>query len=144
MLAWLLITEAQNETGNTLPIEPLWQYGAVGAIAAISIYAVYKLFSSLEASHKADSDRVQSDRQAELARIQAAHTSELERIQAAHVAALARADAAYDKEVVRGDRMETGLRELNELVNNKLAGAMAGATDAIREALEMTRDRRRQ
>ncbi|MEV0247978.1 hypothetical protein AB0H76_15400 [Nocardia sp. NPDC050712] len=132
MLAWLLITDAQNENGSALPVEPLWQYGAVGAIAAVCIYAVYRLFSSLEAS-----------RSAELERLQAAHASELERVQAAHVAALARADAAYDKEVARGDRMETGLRDLNSLVNNKLAGAMANATDAIREALEMTRDRRR-
>lgn len=117
MLAWLLI-EAQSPSTLT---EPWLQYGAPGAMAAICIYAVYKLFSSLEASRKA----------------------ELERIQAAHADAIARADAAYDKEVSRGDRIENELRELNRLINEKLAGELVRATDAIREAFETMHDQRR-
>lgn len=119
MLAWLL-TDAQGVAPSPLT-EPWLQYGAPGAMAAVCIYAVYKLFSSLEASRKA----------------------ELERIQVAHSDAIARADAAYDKEVIRGNRLETELREINRLINDRLAGELVQATDAIREALEMTRDRRR-
>lgn len=141
MLAWLLAAESQ---GASTPItEPLLQYGAIGAIAAICIYAVYKLFSSLEASHKAESDRVQAERKAELERIQAAHKAELERIQVAHTAAIERADAAYDREVARGDRLEGELSGLNKLVNDKLAGELVRATDAIREAFETMHEQRR-
>lgn len=121
MLTWLLVGEAQVEPSAGFT-EPLAQYGAIGFFGAICVYAVYKLFNSVEATRKA----------------------EIERIEAAHRVAIERADAAYDKEVARGDRMESGLRDLNELINNKLAGELANATDAIREALEMTRDRRRQ
>lgn len=99
----------------------LLQYGAIGAIALICIYAVYKLFNSLVAAHR----------------------NELERIEAAHKDAIQRADSAYDKEVSRGDRMENELRELNRLINDKLAGELVRATDAIREAFETMHERRR-
>lgn len=102
---------------STLP-----QYGAIGVIALVCMYAVYKLFNNLIASHK----------------------SETERIEVAHQAAIQRADNAYDREVQRGDRLEQELRDLNRLINDKLAGELVKATDAIREALEVTRDRRRQ
>lgn len=132
MLAWLLITDAQSETAP-FSGEPWWQYGAIGGIAAIAIYAVYKLFNTLVAAHKS-----------EMVRIEAAYKAEIERIQAAHQSAIARADAAYDREVARGDRLEGGIRDLNAVTNDKLAVVVVSATDAIREALEMTRDRRRQ
>lgn len=133
MLAWLLVTKAQNEPAVPFTSDPWWQYGAIGGIAAIALYAVYKLFNILVAAHKS-----------EMERLEATHKAELERIQASHQAAIARADTAYDREVARGDRLEGGLGDLNRLTNDKLAVVVASATDAIREALEMTRDRRRQ
>lgn len=132
VLEWLLIANAQGEPVAPFSGEPWWQYGAIGAVAFVALYAVYKLFNILVAAHKA-----------EMERLEAGHRIEIERIEAAHRAAIERADTAYRTEVARGDRMETGLRELNDLINNKSAGVLANATDAIREALEMTRDRRR-
>ncbi|WP_280393028.1 hypothetical protein [Nocardia wallacei] len=102
---------------NVLP-----QYGAIGVIAALALFGVVRLFNRLVETHK----------------------SEIERIEASHRSAIERADSAYDREVARGDRLEGELRDLNKLVNDKLAGELVKATDAIREALEMTRDRRRQ
>ncbi|WP_280319834.1 hypothetical protein [Nocardia wallacei] len=102
---------------NVLP-----QYGAIGVIAALALFGVVRLFNRLVETHK----------------------SEIERIEASHKSAIDRADSAYDREVARGDRLEGELRDLNKLVNDKLAGELVKATDAIREALEMTRDRRRQ
>jgi hypothetical protein len=120
VLLWLWAAEAD---GEPVPIgtDSLLQYGAIGAIAAICIYAVYKLFNSLVTTHK----------------------SEIERIELSHKDAIQRADAAYDKEVTRGDRLETELRELNKLINDKLAGELVRATDAIREAFETMHERRR-
>ncbi len=119
----LLRLWAAEADGEPVPVgtDSLLQYGAIGAIAAICIYAVYKLFNSLVSSHAA----------------------EIERITASHHDAIARADAAYDKEVTRGDRLEIELRELNKLINDKLAGELVRATDAIREAFETMHERRR-
>lgn len=120
MLAWLLITEAQSEPAVS-GLDVLQQYGLPTFVALVFGWVAWKLFNQGQASHAA----------------------EIERIQAAHRSAIERADAAYDKEVARGDRMESELRDLNRLINDKLAGELVKATDAIREALEMTRDRRR-
>jgi hypothetical protein len=108
-----LLTQQAPDLNSTLP-----QYGAIGVIAAICIWAVVKIFNRLVAQHQ----------------------EELVRIEASHKAAVARADAAYDREVMRGDRLEGELRELNKLVNDKLAGDLVRATDAIREAFEIMRD----
>lgn len=123
-----ILGQQTNAIANTLP-----QYGAIGAIALVCMYAVYKLFNNLVASHKS-----------EMERSEAAHRAAAELAAAAHLAAIQRADNAYDREVARGDRLEVELRELNRLINDKLAGELVKATDAIREALEVTRDRRRQ
>ncbi|MEV6555860.1 hypothetical protein AB0M22_09100 [Nocardia sp. NPDC051756] len=121
MLIWLLATDLQ---GNDVSpgTDSLLQYGAVGAVAVIALFVAYRLFNNLEAAHKA----------------------EIERIEAAHRDAIQRADSAYGKEVTRGDRMESELRDLNRLINDKLAGELVRATDAIREAFETMHDRRRQ
>lgn len=119
MLIWLLAAEAQD-TG--VPGSEVWlQYGALGAIAVVCAYAVVKLFNNTIATHKA----------------------EIERIEAAHKDAIQRADAAYDTERTRGDRLEIELRELNKLINEKLAGELVRATDAIREAFETMHEQRR-
>lgn len=115
MLIYLLAQQA-DPLASTLP-----QYGAIGVIALVCIYAVYKLFNNLVESHKA----------------------EIERIELAHKDAIQRADSAYDKEVSRGDRLENELRELNRLINDKLAGELVRATDAIREAFETMHEQRR-
>ena len=108
-----LLSQQAPDFTSTLP-----QYGAIGAIAAICIWAVWMMFGRLVAQHQA----------------------ELERIDAAHKAAVTRADAAYDREVVRGDRLEGELRELNKLVNDKLAGELVRATDAVKEAGDHMRE----
>lgn len=97
------------------------QYGAIGAIAALCLFAVVRLYNNQTATHKA----------------------EIERIEATHRAAIERADAAYDREVTRGDRLEVELRDLNKLINDKLAGELVRATDAIREAFETMHEQRR-
>lgn len=116
----LLATEVGIQTvppaGDTL-----LQYGAVGVVALIFIYATYRLFSLLQESH----------------------AKEVTRIEAAHAKEVARVEAAYDKEVARGDRIEKELADLNKLINTSLAGELVQATGAIREALEIMRDRRR-
>lgn len=111
-----LLSQQAPDLTSTLP-----QYGAIGAIAAICIWAVVKIFNRLVAQHQ----------------------TELERIEASHKAAIQRADAAYDREIARGDRLEGELRDLNKLVNDKLAGELVRATDAIREAFETMHEQRR-
>lgn len=101
---------------STLP-----QYGAIGVIAGLCLFAVARLFNNLIATHKA----------------------EIERIELSHKAAIERADTAYDREVLRGDRLESELRDLNKLINDKLAGDLVRATDAIREAFETMHEQRR-
>ncbi len=115
-MGFLLSQQAPEIITTTLP-----QYGAIGVIAAISIWGTVKIFNRLVAQHQA----------------------ELERIEGTHQAAIERADAAYDREVSRGDRLEGELRDLNKLVNDKLAGELVRATDAIREAFETMHDQRR-
>jgi len=132
VLRWLIV-DAQSEPAVPLSGEPWWQYGAIGGGLALALYAVYKLFNILVAEHKAQMEQLKD-----------AHRAEIERIEAANQAAIERADAAYRAEGARADRMEAGLRDLNQLVRDSVAGALANATDAIREALEMQRDRRRQ
>ena len=121
MLMWLLATEAQEDALSP-SLDILQQFGLPTFVAVVFGAVAWKLFTEARSSHAA----------------------EIERIQATHQSAIERADAAYDKEVTRGDRLESELRELNRLINDKLAGELVKATDAIREALEMTRDRRRQ
>jgi dsDNA-specific endonuclease/ATPase MutS2 len=116
VLLYLLAQQQGDPLTSVLP-----QYGAIGVIALICIYAVYKLFTNLIESHK----------------------SEIERIELAHKDAIQRADSAYDKEVSRGDRLENELRDLNRLINDKLAGELVRATDAIREAFETMHEQRR-
>ncbi|WP_227979994.1 hypothetical protein [Nocardia spumae] len=111
-----LLWAQQDAVSDTLP-----QYGAIGAIALVCIWGFIKIFNRLVAQHQA----------------------ELDRIQTAHKNAIDRADAAYDKEVSRGDRLESELRELNKLVNDKLAGELVRATDAIREAWGNVHDQHR-
>jgi hypothetical protein len=104
-----------------MPSDTLLQYGALGAIAVICLAGTAKMLANLIAGHK----------------------SEIERIEVAHQAAIQRADAAYDREVSRGDRLEVELRDLNKLINDKLAGELVRATDAIREAFETMHEQRR-
>lgn len=117
----LLAIESTGETPS-MPTDSLLQYGAVGVVALIFIYATYRLFTLLQESHAK-----------EIARIEAAHAKEVSRI-----------EAAYDKEITRGDRIESELGDLNKLINTKVAGQLVQSTDAIREALEIMHDRRRQ
>lgn len=130
LTALLLATEVQ---GNGVPpaSDALLNYGLPGVMLAIFAGVAYKLFNNLEASNKAA-----------LERIQAAHKAEIERIEVAHKAAIERADSAYGNEVIRGNRLESEQRDLNRLVNEKLAGELALATDAIREAFETMHGRR--
>lgn len=64
-------------------------------------------------------------------------------LQESHKAEIQRADSAYEKEVGRGDRLESELRDLNKLINEKLAGELVRASDAVREAFETMHERRR-
>lgn len=120
MLMWLLAAEVQSN-----PVTPaadvLLQYGAIGVVALIFIGVAYKLFNQVQASH----------------------TGEIARTEASHTAAIQRADSAYDKEVTRGDRLESELRDLNKLINEKTAGELVRATEVIREAFETMHDQRR-
>lgn len=120
VLMWLLAADVQSNL-VTPGADVLLQYGAIGVVALIFIGVAAKLFNQVQTSH----------------------TGEIERIEAAHQAAIARADTAYDKEISRGDRLESELRELNRLINDKLAGELVRATDAIREAFETMHDRSR-
>lgn len=119
MLIWLLATDPRADTAPPAA-DSLLQYGAIGIVAAIFIAVAYKLFNQLQATHKA----------------------EMERIEAAHAAAIQRADSAYGNEKTRADRMESDLRDLNKLINDKLAGELVRASDAVREALETMHNRR--
>jgi hypothetical protein len=118
---WLLATDLQGDAVSP-GTDVLLQYGAVGVVAIIFIYATYRLFTLLQESHAK-----------EIARLESAHAKEVTRI-----------EAAYDKEVARGDRIQSELGDLNKLINTKVAGQLVQSTDAIREALEIMHDRRRQ
>lgn len=111
---------------ESIPVSPVQdsflQYGAIGAVALIFIAVAFRLFNQLQAAYKA----------------------EMERIDAAHNAAIQRADSAYGNEKTRADRLESELRELNKLINDKLAGELVRASDAVREAFETMHERRRQ
>lgn len=133
MLTGLILLGIEN--GAVVPVQDSFlQYGAIGAVALIFIAVAYKLFNNLDAANKAAMER-----------IEAAHKAEIERIEAAHKAAIERADSAYSNEVVRGNRLESEQRDLNRLINDKLAGELVRASDAVREAFEtMHTDRRRQ
>jgi predicted lipoprotein len=116
---------------SDMPSDILLQYGAIGAIAVVCLFATARLFTSLVAGHKS-----------ELERIDASHKATVHRAEAAHQAAIQRADAAYDREVARGDRLEAELRDLNKIINDKLAGELVRATDTLREVIETMRERR--
>jgi hypothetical protein len=75
-------------------------------------------------------------------RLEAAHAAEIARIEATHKAAIERADAVAVIERSRADRMETELREINKLINDKLAGELVRASDTVREALEQRHSER--
>ena len=117
---------------SDMPSDTLLQYGAIGAIAVVCLAATAKMLANLIAGHKS-----------EIERIEATHKAAMHRTEIAHQAAIQRADAAYDREVSRGDRLEVELRDLNKLINDKLAGELVRATDAIREAFETMHEQRR-
>lgn len=122
MLTGLLLGISAAEDGVPPGSQPLLQYGAVGIIAIIFIYATFRLFTLLQESH----------------------AKEISRLEAAHAKEIIRVEAAYDREVDRGTRLESELGDLNKLINTKVAGQLVQSTDAIREALEIMHDRRRQ
>lgn len=132
MLTWLLVAEAQGESVSPFPTEPLLQYGVLGIFAVILIYATVRLFKIIQESHAK-----------EVARIQDSHANEIVRIQEAYSKEVSRLEVAYDREVNGRNRVESELSDLNKLINTSLAGELVRATDAIREALENERDRRR-
>lgn len=123
MLTGLLLLGIESQTGTGSPVTDVFlNYGAIGAILLVFIAATYMLFN----------------------RLTAAHQSQIDRITAAHEKELARVEAAYAKEAARGDRLEKELADLNKVVNTSTAGVLARATDAIREALGIMHNQRRQ
>jgi hypothetical protein len=111
--------------------DPFLQYGAVGAVAALFIAVAWRLFNVVQQSSAAAT-----------VRLEAAHAAEIARIEATHKAAIERADAVAVIERSRADRMETELREINKLINDKLAGELVRASDTVREALEQRHSER--
>lgn len=123
MLTGLLLLGIESQTGTGSPVTDVFlNYGAIGALLLVFIAATYMLFN----------------------RLTAAHQHEIERITTAHEKELARVESAYTKEAARGDRLEKELADLNKLVNTSTAGVLVRATDAIREALGIMHNQRRQ
>ncbi len=57
---------------------------------------------------------------------------------------LAALQAAFEREKQRADRLEADLRELNSLINERLAGELVRAREATGEMVAFVRNQRRQ
>lgn len=53
----------------------------------------------------------------------------------------ARVEAAHQRESARADRLETELRELNDLIRDRYTATLTDATKAIADALAMVRSK---
>ena len=121
------------------------QAGIAGAVALVLGGVVLRLYTQLQGSNSTAMAQLKESHAAELSRIEAAHRAAIERAEAAHKAALERSDAAYQSECARGNRLEAELRDLNRLINDKLAGELVRASDVVRQTFESTyTERRRQ
>jgi hypothetical protein len=112
--------------------DPFLQYGVVGVVATLFIGVSIKLFNMNQVATRSAMER-----------IEAQHAAEIVRIEASYKSAFERADAAFISERSRADRMESELREMNRLINDKLAGELVRASDTVREALEQRQSERR-
>jgi hypothetical protein len=119
-------------TAATTVDDSLLQYGAVGIMASIFATVAIKLYGQLQGSNRDAMEQLKS-----------AHAAEVVRMEASFKAAIDRSDAAYQNEKLRADRMEAELRDINGLINDKLAVAIVRANDIVREMLETTTERRR-
>ena len=125
-----LLSQVVGPTAASSVEDPFLQAGIAGAVALVLGTVVLRLYTQLQASNKATTER-----------LEASHAAELSRLDAAHKVALDRADAVLSAAVARADRMENELRDVNKLMTDKVIVELVRASDVVRRAVDSTERR---